>query len=90
MPIIGALARWGYEWTWSTPRNAEAVDIGANFRLAPGLVDAEASRGIVEFVVDDGEVRRRSRSRSQAGREARGARGARGLTLACTAPPRHG
>src|SRR5690349_24437846 len=37
MPILGELARWGYEWAWSAPRTNEAVDIGAIFRLAPGL-----------------------------------------------------
>ena len=54
MPIIGELARWGYEWTWSAPRSAEAVDIGAIFRLAPGLINAgPGSRGTVELTVTD-------------------------------------
>ena len=38
MPILGELARWGYAWAWGSPRASEAVDIGAIFRLAPGLV----------------------------------------------------
>jgi DNA-binding HxlR family transcriptional regulator len=38
MPILGALARWGYEWTWGPPREGEDIDLGAIFRLAPGLV----------------------------------------------------
>ena len=38
MPVLGALARWGYEWTWGPPRDGEDIDIGALFRLAPGLV----------------------------------------------------
>ena len=38
MPILGELARWGYEWAWSPPRASESVDLGAIFRLAPGLV----------------------------------------------------
>ncbi|MGH2885578.1 MAG: winged helix-turn-helix transcriptional regulator, partial [Solirubrobacteraceae bacterium] len=52
MPILGELARWGYEWAWSPPRATEAVDIGAIFRLAPGLLARPALRGTVEFVVD--------------------------------------
>jgi DNA-binding HxlR family transcriptional regulator len=38
MPVLGALARWGYEWTWGPPREGEDIDIGANLRLAPGLL----------------------------------------------------
>jgi DNA-binding HxlR family transcriptional regulator len=38
MPTIGELARWGYAWTWSAPREGEQVDIDAIFRIAPGLV----------------------------------------------------
>src|SRR5690348_4591161 len=37
MPTIGELARWGYTWTWSAPRDGERVDIDAILRLAPGL-----------------------------------------------------
>ena len=40
MPVLGALARWGYDWTWSAPRQGEDVNVGAIFRLAPGLLDA--------------------------------------------------
>ena len=53
MPILGELARWGYEWAWSPPRTAESVDLGAIFRLAPGLIGRPAASGIVEFVVDE-------------------------------------
>jgi HxlR-like helix-turn-helix protein len=38
MPVLGALARWGYEWAWGAPRQGEAIDIGAILRLAPGLL----------------------------------------------------
>ena len=38
MPILGELARWGYEWAWSPPRPPKSVDLGAIFRLAPGLL----------------------------------------------------
>ena len=54
MPILGELARWGYEWTWSAPRATESVDLGAIFRLAPGLIDAPQVRGSVELQVIDG------------------------------------
>jgi DNA-binding HxlR family transcriptional regulator len=54
MPILGELARWGYEWAWSSPRSSEAVDIGAIFRLAPGLVHpAHDLQGSVEVNVSD-------------------------------------
>jgi DNA-binding HxlR family transcriptional regulator len=52
MPVLGELARWGYEWAWSAPRGSEAIDLGAIFRLAPGLLEsAGAKGGTVEFVV---------------------------------------
>ena len=37
-PVLGELARWGYEWAWGVPRPSEHVDVGAIFRLLPGLV----------------------------------------------------
>jgi DNA-binding HxlR family transcriptional regulator len=43
MPVLGALARWGYDWAWSAPRPGEEVDIGAIVRLAPGLVSPPKS-----------------------------------------------
>ena len=56
MPILGELARWGYEWAWSPPRANEAVDIGAIFRLAPGLVSTHTRGGVIELTVEsDGE-----------------------------------
>jgi DNA-binding HxlR family transcriptional regulator len=53
MPILGELARWGYEWAWGPPRASEAVDVGAIFRLAPGLIHTSES-GSVELRVTDG------------------------------------
>jgi hypothetical protein len=53
MPILGQLARWGYEWAWSSPRESESVDLGAIFRLAPGLVRPADTRGTIEFTVKD-------------------------------------
>jgi HxlR-like helix-turn-helix len=54
MPILGELARWGYEWAWSAPRNIERVDIGAIFRLAPGLVSPQGVSGTVQCRVAEG------------------------------------
>jgi DNA-binding HxlR family transcriptional regulator len=55
MPILGELARWGYAWAWGTPRQSEAVDVAAMFRLAPGLVHPSAGlHGTVELTVEDG------------------------------------
>jgi DNA-binding HxlR family transcriptional regulator len=52
MPVLGELARWGYEWAWSAPRGSEAIDVGAIFRLAPGLIQPAGGKGgTVEFVV---------------------------------------
>jgi DNA-binding HxlR family transcriptional regulator len=53
MPVLGELARWGYEWAWSAPRASESVDVSAIFRLAPGLLTTPATGGTVEFVIDE-------------------------------------
>jgi DNA-binding HxlR family transcriptional regulator len=62
MPVLGALARWGYDWTWTAPREGEAIDVGAIFRLAPGLLTPPPGvTGTVELVVEgegDGSERR--------------------------------
>ena len=56
MPVLGALADWGYDWTWTAPRPGEEVNIGAIFRLAPGLLRAPAGlQGSVELVVNAGD-----------------------------------
>jgi DNA-binding HxlR family transcriptional regulator len=53
-PILGQLARWGYEWVWSAPRPNELVDLGAIFRLAPGLLSPSRTfRGTVELTLTD-------------------------------------
>ncbi len=60
MPVLGALARWGYEWTWSEPREGEDVDIGAILRLAPGLVSVPKSiRGTVAIAATGKQSRPR-------------------------------
>ena len=51
--VVGELARWGYDWTWSSPREGEEVNIGAILRTAPGLLQPPRSvRGTLEIVVD--------------------------------------
>jgi DNA-binding HxlR family transcriptional regulator len=57
MPVLGALAKWGYEWAWGPPRESETVDVGAIFRLAPGLIPANGNSGTVEFAVEEGDTR---------------------------------
>jgi DNA-binding HxlR family transcriptional regulator len=57
MPVLGELARWGYEWAWGPPRESESVDLGAIFRLAPGLVNRDAGPGTVGLTVEDGDAR---------------------------------
>jgi hypothetical protein len=54
MPVIGALARWGYDWTWSEPRTGERVEIGAILRTAPGLLaPAKSVKGTLECFVEN-------------------------------------
>jgi len=55
MPVLGELARWGYEWAWSSPRDSETVQVSAIFRLAPGLASTNGTRGTVQALVTDGE-----------------------------------
>jgi DNA-binding HxlR family transcriptional regulator len=55
LPVLAELARWGYQWAWSSPRAGERVDLGAIFRLAGGLVSARAQRGTVQFSVSDAD-----------------------------------
>ncbi len=53
-PVLGELARWGYEWAWSPPRSGENVDLGAIFRLIPGLIGpGNQSSGTIELTVSD-------------------------------------
>ena len=54
-PVLGELARWGYSWAWSSPRPSERVDLGAIFRLIPGLMRTDGVlEGTVELTVTDG------------------------------------
>jgi DNA-binding HxlR family transcriptional regulator len=54
LPVVGALARWGYRWAWGPPRPGEAIDVGAILRSAPGLTAPRTLRGTVELRIDDG------------------------------------
>jgi DNA-binding HxlR family transcriptional regulator len=59
LPVLGALARWGYDWAWSAPRDGEAIDIGAILRVLPGLIKPPLSiSGTIEISVahEDGVV----------------------------------
>jgi DNA-binding HxlR family transcriptional regulator len=52
LPVLGALARWGYDWAWTAPRDGEAIDIGAILRIVPGLATPPASTaGTAEIAV---------------------------------------
>jgi DNA-binding HxlR family transcriptional regulator len=51
MPVLAALAKWGYEWAWSPPRPGESIDLGAIFRLASGLLHGEKFSGTVVLSV---------------------------------------
>jgi DNA-binding HxlR family transcriptional regulator len=52
LPVLGALARWGYDWTWSSPRAGEDINVGAIFRLAPGLLSPPVDvSGSIDLVV---------------------------------------
>ena len=71
MPVVGALAQWGYDWTWSAPRPGEDINVGAIFRLAPGMIEPPAGvEGTVELIVEaNGEVpERRYRLTASGGR----------------------
>jgi DNA-binding HxlR family transcriptional regulator len=54
LPVVGALARWGYQWAWGPPRPGEAIDVGAILRCAPGLASPSGLHGTVELRIADG------------------------------------
>jgi DNA-binding HxlR family transcriptional regulator len=60
LPVLGALARWGYDWVWTPPREGEAVDIGAILRVVPGFASVPSgASGTAELAVErpDGSTR---------------------------------
>ena len=69
MPVLGALARWGYDWTWTAPRQGEDVNVGAILRLAPGLLSPPRDvRGTVDLVVAGADEERTFRLTAGDGR----------------------
>ena len=55
LPVLGELARWGYAWMWSAPREGEQVNVDAIFRLAPGLVRLPVEvLGELELTIENG------------------------------------
>ena len=54
-PVLGELARWGYEWAWGAPRPSEHIDVSAIFRLLPGLVrPGSIAPGSIALTATDG------------------------------------
>jgi len=52
LPIVGALARWSYRWTWTPPHDADIVEIGAILRIAPSLMrPPRRLRAVAELAV---------------------------------------
>ena len=55
MPILGELARWGYEWAWSAPRSVgDASTSARSSGSRPGCSRPTAASGTVECTVTDG------------------------------------
>ncbi|MGH2859066.1 MAG: winged helix-turn-helix transcriptional regulator [Solirubrobacteraceae bacterium] len=53
-PVLAELARWGWEWAWGPPRPTERVDVGAVFRLIPGLATGDVgATGTVLLTITD-------------------------------------
>ena len=52
-PVLRALAHWGHDWAWGTPRPTETVDVTSIFRLGGAAQLPAGPDGQVEFVVDD-------------------------------------
>src|SRR5579859_3158024 len=53
MPVLGALAQWGYQWAWGPPRSSEAIDLGAIFRVAVGNFAIHGRTGTIEATVNE-------------------------------------
>src|SRR5689334_12227808 len=48
MPVLGALARWGYDWTWGTPRPGEDgsdLQFSGKRQLADAVLDGFSQSG---------------------------------------------
>ncbi|HEX6620405.1 MAG TPA: helix-turn-helix domain-containing protein [Solirubrobacteraceae bacterium] len=58
-PAIGAMARWGLQFTWGAPRPGETVNVAELFNLAPMLVTGYRRAAIVTLtVIDDAGERK--------------------------------
>jgi DNA-binding HxlR family transcriptional regulator len=51
LPVVGALARWGYRWAWGPPHPGERVDVGAILRATSGLPVSSSLRGTVALTI---------------------------------------
>ena len=61
LPVLRAIARWGYAWAWTAPREGERIDIGAIVRLTPELAALPPDTcGVAVFVVELDATRRSS------------------------------
>ena len=69
LPVVGALATWGYAWAWGPPRPGEAIDISAIVRASSGNpLPADAPSGVVELTVAErGQPERHSAVRLTGG-----------------------
>jgi DNA-binding HxlR family transcriptional regulator len=70
LPVVGALATWGYSWAWGPPRPGEAIDIGAIFRATSGIpATSRSADGVVEMTVSSrGRAERQYTLRTSRGR----------------------
>ena len=88
MPVVGALARWGYDWTWSAPRPGEEINVGAVFRLAPGLIERARRAQGTRRADRRGRRRRHARAPLPADRRARARGDLRARVRRATPTPR--
>ena len=59
MPILGALATWGYEWAWSAPREGEDIDVGAILASLPAFSTPEVAARTVAISATGKQARPR-------------------------------
>jgi DNA-binding HxlR family transcriptional regulator len=60
LPVLGELAKWGFQYAWGEPRDDEDIDISGIFRSAPGTIPTDGPSGVVELTItypDDREPR---------------------------------
>jgi DNA-binding HxlR family transcriptional regulator len=70
LPVIGEIARWQLQTSWSAPRDDEWVDVAACFRLAPFLPTAHAvADGEIALTIEDEDAAQEYAFVIQHGRE---------------------